>query len=150
MRNFKKCIWVDIDGTIANTDHRQHHMQKNPKKNYKAFHDAMHLDEPHSEILWLIQTLYMDGNQIVIATGREEKFKERTVEWLTKHNVPYDALYMCRDGDNRSDAITKLELLEHMQKDGYDPYIFLEDRQRVVDALRVIGKKVLQVAPGDF
>jgi len=142
-----KCIWVDIDGTMSNTDHRQHH--RKPPKNYRAFNDGMVLDPPHDEIIWLVKTLYLAGHQVVVCTGRDEKFRVWTTVWLEQHGVPFDALYMAPENDNRSDAIIKLELLEQMQKDGYDPYIFLEDRQRVVDALRAIGK-VLQVAPGDF
>ncbi|SRR6266705_4589158 len=144
----KKCIWVDIDGTMSNTDHRQHH--KKPPKNQKAFNEGMVNDPPHNEIIWLIETLYLDGNQIVVCTGRDEKFRKWTLEWLEKHHVSFDALYMAPLNDNRSDAIIKLELLAKMQEDGYDPYLFFEDRQRIVDALRAIGKKVLQVAPGDF
>ena len=145
----KRCIYVDLDGTVFNTDHREHHLKKE-KKDWNAFFQGMKDDVPHEEILWLVQTLYLAGNQIVIATGRPEKYMQVTVDILEKYHVPYDGLYMRKDNDNRSDAITKVEMLETMKKEGFEPTLFLEDRKRVVDALRAKGHKVLQVADGDF
>jgi len=144
-----KCIYVDIDGTLSNSDHRQHHLLKD-KKDWHSFYEEMKNDVPHPEILWLVQTLYLAGNTIVIVTGRPEQYMEYTVNWLMKYNVPYDGLYMRPNKDNRSDAIVKVEMLELLKKEGFEPVIFLEDRKRVVDALRAKGYKVLQVSDGDF
>ena len=48
------------------------------------------------------------------------------------------------------DIDEQIELVEAMRQDGYDPIMALDDRNRVVNALRDFGLRVLQVAPGDF
>jgi uncharacterized HAD superfamily protein len=145
----KKCIYVDIDGTVADTSHREHYVLKKPK-NWKAFEDAMDLDEPHSHILWLVKTLHVAGNKILIGTGRSYAKYDNTVAWFAKHDVPWEKIYMRTIGDNRSDTIVKVEHLHAMRADGYDPAFALEDRTRVVAALREAGLPVLQVRDGNF
>ena len=57
---------------------------------------------------------------------------------------------MRAEKDNRSDAIVKVELLNDIQRDYGWPYIWFDDRQQVVDAIRQQGVRVVQVAPGNF
>jgi len=57
---------------------------------------------------------------------------------------------MRQAGDKRRDSIVKLELFDRHVRDYYDIAFVLDDRQQVVDAWRVIGLTVFQVAPGDF
>jgi uncharacterized HAD superfamily protein len=142
-------IYLDLDGTIANASWRQHYVRTKPK-NWKLFNESMKDDPPYPDIIWLVKTLKAAGNRIIICTGRTEDFRDVTVEWLKRHDVPYDALYMRPAGDYRDDSIVKLELVQWMRDDGFDPTIALDDRNRVVDALRAIGIRVLQVQPGDF
>lgn len=145
----KRDIYADIDGTIANAVHRQHYVRTKPK-NWKLFNETMKHDTPHHDIIWLIRILKATGNRIILCTGRTEEYRELTVDWLQTFDVPYDALYMRANGDYRDDSVVKIELVDAMRNDGFDPTIALDDRNRVVDALRAIGMRVLQVAPGDF
>ena len=44
-----------------------------------------------------------------------------------------------------------MELLkERIRKDGYEPFLVFDDRQRVVDMWRRNGIQCCQVAPGDY
>ena len=57
---------------------------------------------------------------------------------------------MRSDTDYRPDDELKEGYLTKMRKDGYNPTIAFDDRQRVVDMFRSKGLTVFQVAEGDF
>ena len=88
--------------------------------------------------------------RIVLCSGRDSGLRDATEAWLTKHSIFYNALYMRASGDNRKDSIVKVELLQDIQRDYGWPWLGVDDRQQVVDAIRAQGIRVLQVAPGDF
>lgn len=144
-------IW-DIDGTLANIEHRRHWVQNKPK-NWKAFSSSMHLDTPYTDIVWMLRRFHESNVTILIASGRSEDDRAVTVNWLD--NVAglkgvYSRLYMRASRDYRSDDIVKSEILDQMVLDGYNPTIAVDDRQQVVDMWRSRGLRVLQVAPGNF
>ena len=57
---------------------------------------------------------------------------------------------MRKTKDYRDDGVVKLELLEQIRKNGFNPVIAFEDRDRVVKVWRDAGLICAQVAPGDF
>jgi hypothetical protein len=59
-------------------------------------------------------------------------------------------MYMRRAKDYRPDSVVKVELLERITHDYARPWLWIDDRQQVVDAIRAQGVRVLQVAEGDF
>lgn len=144
-----KVFVFDIDGTLANNQHRTHWISSYPK-NWKACDAAIPYDTPHQDIIWLLDTLVRPDSRIILCTGRSESTRQVTEEWLKKHSVYWDNLYMRKDGDYRKDSIVKVELLKQITFDYAKPYIWFDDRQQVVDAIRDQGIRVLQVAPGDF
>lgn len=144
-----KVFVFDIDGTLANNQHRTYWISSYPK-NWKACDAAIPYDTPHQDIIWLLDTLVRPDSRIILCTGRSESTRQVTEEWLKKHSVYWDNLYMRKDGDYRKDSIVKVELLKQITFDYAKPYIWFDDRQQVVDAIRDQGIRVLQVAPGDF
>jgi len=144
-----KCYICDIDGTIANTEHRIHYIT-NGHKDWKAWHANSHKDEPINEVVELLHLAHNAGIAIVLCTARDEMCRQDTVEWLTYFSIPYDELYMRKLGDRRDDDIVKFELLEQIYEAGYEPTLVLDDRDRVVKMWRAAGLRCLQVAPGDF
>ena len=90
------------------------------------------------------------GKEVILVSGREDKFREQTEAWLLKHKVKYVELIMRLSGDNRNDAIIKQEIYENHIKDKYEIEFVLDDRNRVVDMWRNNGLKCLQVADGNF
>jgi len=145
-----KCVIVDIDGTLTDTAHRAHHLQKKPK-DWKAFNAAMHLDAPNLIIIDMVNALWFAGYDIVLCSGRERANETITKEWLKQHGVDYDALFMRPTGDYRDDVLVKRELLEQIKAAGYSPQFAIDDRTKVVnDCWRNAGLICLQAAPGDF
>lgn len=146
----KKIVVFDIDGTLADIEHRRGYVQTKPK-NWPAFNAAMVHDAAHGDIVWLFKTLLHSGDcTMLLASGRGEEFRQHTVEWLEKHGVVYERLYMRPAKDSRSDVIIKAEILEEIRKDFGEPYMVFDDRNGVVDGWRANGIRCCQVAPGDF
>ena len=144
-----RVIVCDIDGTLSDPTHRQHFVRSKPK-NWSAFAAGIPLDSPHQDIIWLLKVLKAAGCTILLASGRGEESREDTIEWLMKHNIPFDALYMRNRNDYRADNIVKKELLDQMIIDGHKPYMVFDDRDQVVNMWRDNGLRCLQVSPGNF
>lgn len=137
----QKAIIVDIDGTVA----------KNVGRGFHDYH-RVHEDEPHLDIISLINS-YSFANpdvQIIFVSGRPDSCRESTMEWLRKHNLWPDRIFMRRTGDYRKDFIIKKELYDEWIADHYDIQFVIDDRNQVVDMWRSIGLRCIQVAPGDF
>ena len=145
-------IIVDLDGTLANLDHRLHLISSKPP-NWKAFYEACDKDTPITPIIRLVNVMYNTlSHQIIIFSGREETVKDKTEQWLVNNGVQHHHLIMRKKGDYRPDRIIKKEmLLNAPNKNVKDDILFiLEDRSSVVKMWRDMGYTCLQVAEGDF
>lgn len=146
------CYLFDIDGTALNGEHRLHHIQKSPK-DWKAYFAACKDDKPHRHICNLIGDLLRAGRVIIYASGRPETTREDTLNSLRAYADPYlitERLYMRAATDFRPDDIIKIEMLQKIRVDGFDPVMAFDDRNRVVAAWRSAGIPCAQVADGDF
>jgi len=143
-------VVFDIDGTIADNSHRQHHLMGG-KKDWKSYNATMSKDGLIEDVAVLLITLAMN-NHIILCTGREEVYREVTQRWLEEQYLARYAkdIFMRPEKDYRSDAIVKVELLNAIKAKYVKPWLWFDDRQQVVDAIRAQGIRVLQVAPGDF
>ena len=144
-----KSIYVDLDGTLCNCEHRRHHLETN---NWPGFFEGMCDDTIISHTEEVLRALHAAGYAIVIGSARpdENNYRQMTTEWLDRHSIPYSAIYLRKGGDYRKDSIVKIELLEQMLEDGWDIQFALDDRDQVVKAFRDYGLPVLQVNEGDF
>ncbi|MCU1490836.1 MAG: polynucleotide 5-hydroxyl-kinase [Acidimicrobiaceae bacterium] len=135
----RRAVVVDVDGTIA--DHigiRGHHDYG------RVDHDA-----PVEAIIRLVQLL-AERYEIVIVSGRPERVRAMTEEWLERNHVAWSLLLMRRNHDNRADDIVKRELYDAHIRGHYEVELVLDDRDRVVKMWRALGLTCLQVAEGDF
>lgn len=144
-----KVIVFDIDGTLANIEHRRGFVASKPK-NFKAFNAAIPQDTPHEEIVFLAKTFYELGNRVILCSGRGEESRVVTEVQMKDFGVRFDKLFMRKEKDFRADNIVKVELLADIRAEFGEPFLWFDDRKQVVDAIRDQGVKVLQVAPGDF
>ena len=79
----KKIILRDIDGTIANNDHRQHFLEG--KKDWDGFFLELINYEPIFPIINKVIEEYKAGKDIVFLTGRPEKYRYSTSLWLKEY-----------------------------------------------------------------
>jgi len=143
----QELVIFDIDGTLADISERAHHVRTKPK-NWNAFNAGMAQDKAIHSMVRLCNILYASGIHIVLCSGRNEKNRPETVEWLSRQGVNYHELLLRKDEDFRSDAIVKREILGTLDKSNV--LFVVEDRSRVVEMWRSEGLVCLQCAPGEF
>lgn len=134
-----EAILVDIDGTLAK-------MTKRGPFDWARVGE----DEPVERIVELVNLYWSAGKAIIVMSGRDSVCREQTIEWLNKHEVPFDALFMRQAGDVRKDNIVKHELFWAHVAPWYNVQAVIDDRNQVVKMWREIGLTCLQVAEGDF
>ena len=135
-----KAIICDLDGTLALMRDR------NP---YDATHcDEDDLNEPVARVL---RNFYGNGYQILLLSGREERFYPPTVRFLEKYSIPYHHLWMRKEKDFRKDAIIKRELFDTEIAGKYFIEFVLDDRNQVVEMWRKeLQLPCFQVNYGNF
>ena len=144
-------IICDLDGTLADISHREHHAQGD-RKNWKRFFEGIP-EDAIAEVVANILKHYSKTHKIILVSGRPEHTRENTISWLRKH-VPWLKpihLFMRPDGDFRPDNIVKAEIYEDQIKPEHgEPFFVLDDRDKVVKMWREKGLVCLQVAEGNF
>lgn len=136
-------IIFDMDGTLADCSHRLHFVERAGKKDWERFFAGCSEDTPRLEILRLAQELSLK-NKILIASGRPERLRRVTENWLKSFEIPYDRIYLRKNDDRRGDGIVKSEMLDLIKAHGYKPWLVVDDRQTAVDAWRDLGLVCLQ------
>lgn len=150
----KDTIICDLDGTLANCEHRVHHVRDKPK-NWDMFYAGIRKDEINMPVLFVLDALLNREPvhfSLIFCSGRPERCREDTEWWLREFcgfgRNDY-TLLMRKDGDRREDYIVKQEILdEHIDKERV--LFVLDDRQQVVDMWRRNGLTCFQVAEGNF
>lgn len=132
-------ILCDIDKTLALIGDRD------PYDATNCEWDAV--NEPIADIL---NTYAHAGKDIILITGRHERHREATRNWLKANWIPHDLLLMRPDGDHRPDTVVKEEMYHQQVEWCYRVLFVLEDRSRAVQMWRGLGLTCLQVADGDY
>ena len=122
-------IVFDLDGTLADDTHRQHHIA-GETKDWKAYFEECWKDAPIAPLLELFRRLKGQGCRVEIWTGRPEEYRSHTVYWLSNYLIGHDRLRMRPTGDFRSDVDVKGDWLEECGE--ARPDLVFEDRTRTV------------------
>jgi hypothetical protein len=144
-------VVFDIDGTLANIEHRLDYVRSKPK-NWKAFDAGIPNDKvnmPVARMYWSLAN--MKTHDIIIASGRSERTRLATEAWLRQHiGSEWQKLYMRPADDFRGDDIVKREILDQIIADyGKKPDMVFDDRPRVVRMWREEGIFVFNVYQGE-
>lgn len=134
------CILLDMDGTAA---------LLNGRDPYDA--STCITDTPNEIVLGIVDVLRREYEwDIIVMSGRSEKDRQPTQQWLDRHNVWWENLYMRAEGDTRKDAVVKKELFDKHIRGVYNPRLALDDRDQMVALWRSMGIPCFQVNYGDF
>jgi FMN phosphatase YigB (HAD superfamily) len=138
-------VVFDLDGTLSDPTHREHHAKA---REWDKFHAACGGDAPKSEIMEILYGMRAMGHRVEIWTGRWESARETTLDWLYTYGLqlPSDQLLMREDNDFRPDTVLKGEWIVNRGR----PRLVFEDRDSMVKYYRGLGITCVQVAPGDF
>ena len=139
-KNLPKAVICDLDGTLSLLNGRD------PYNAATCDNDL--LNEPVAAALKMAK---QRGYQVILLSGREDKFREPTMRFLDKHQIDYDLLLMRTSNDFRKDNIIKRELFEGEIQGKYFVEFLLDDRNQVVDMWRKdLHLPCFQVNYGDF
>lgn len=145
--NDLKEVICDIDGTIADIDHRRHFV-RGEKKDWKSFFDAMWDDTPRSTIVDTLKRYKSAGRRIILVSGRPDDFAIVTQNWLSRWQIPYDGLIMRKSRDGRPDHEVKQDILNtYFRKNLID--LVIDDRPSVIRMWRSNGLEVMDVGTGE-
>lgn len=104
----------DLDGTLSDCTHRLPLLQE---RRWDEFYDRCDGDLPIPHVIGLFNTLYWDGHDIRIWSGRVERVRGKTMDWLESHvtlpgeDVQRSELRMRPDRDFSSGAKLKQQWL---------------------------------------
>jgi hypothetical protein len=127
---------VDLDGVVADVRHRLHHLQGR-RKDWKAFFAAARDDDAHPEGVAIVRILAED-HEVVFLTGRPSHLHDDTLAWLDEHHLGGHRVLMRPEGDRRSAAVVKMELLRTLACDR-SIGIVVDDDPVVLEAVRRAG-----------
>lgn len=145
----KKKIYIfDIDGTLSDCEHRLIYIDGSLGcKDWDLFYSLCGKDKPIEDVCRIYRELHID---VICVTGRTEKYRAETEQWLKDNDLPFHDLFMRPDGDHRPDYELKKEIYEKYIKDDYKVLGVFEDRTQVVKMWRSLGLTCFQVACGDY
>jgi|TARA_Y100000034_G_scaffold135902_1_gene209718 hypothetical protein len=140
-------IVVDMDGTIADCQHRLHHLETG---DWASFYAECDRDTPIDPVIEAVVALEAFSRipefyDVIIVTGREDTAKRKTIVWLNSTRMPYERVIMRKRGDYRSAVEWKLAQLAALEEEfGGKPLLIFEDRPEIIAAMTAAGYFVLQ------
>lgn len=147
----KGIILCDIDGTLADTSHRLHFVNRpeGEKKDWKGFFEAMPEDKPRHEVMATVSKHASLGYEIFLVSARPETYRIQTEAWLFSHfGTEYKALFMRGVHDSRPDTEVKKEILNKYFPDLSWIRQVIDDRPSVIRMWREQGLNVVDVGSG--
>ncbi len=126
----KKIVICDIDGTIANNDHRQHFLEG--KKDWVGFFSSADQDKPIKNIIQEIISLHNKNFEIVFVSGRPELYRGLTIKWLAKFFHFEINLIMRKNNDKRDKILVKKEIYNDKFKEK-EIYLVFENDPKLVE-----------------
>ena len=145
----KQTIIFDVDGTIADVEHRRHFVNGN--NDWQSFRTETVNDTPVQWVCDIAKRFIAQGDQVAFFSARNESEREITekqiAEWIGDN---HHGLFLRTDGDFRKDDEFKSELADKFEELGGKIDLVFDDRNQVVEMWRKRGTTVVQVAEGDF
>ncbi|HEU4543863.1 MAG TPA: hypothetical protein VFR23_22200 [Jiangellaceae bacterium] len=132
---------VDLDGVVADVRHRLHHLEAD-RKEWDAFFAGIRDDPVHPEGLAVANELARE-HELVYLSGRPERTRADTEEWLDRHGAPAGTVLLRRDGDRRPARITKVGILHRLARER-PVAVLVDDDPAVCRAARKAGFTVLE------
>lgn len=129
-------IICDIDGTIALPNGRNHY------DSTKFDQDIV--NEPVKQIL----DMFTNGESvldIILVTGREEKFRQATENWLKQNEIHFSKLFMRSDNNQEVNAKVKFDIFQKEIKNNFKILFALDDSTEACKMWKLLGIKCLQI-----
>lgn len=119
-------IVTDFDGTLT----------RGPKDRSPYDWHKVGNDEPNLGLTHVLDGIsLMDYAKLFVFSGRDEVCRPESEEWLDRHCIRYEKLYMRPEGDTRGDDLIKAEMIENHIRGKYNVLIWFDDRPKIVRML---------------
>ena len=146
----KQTIIFDVDGTIADVEHRRHFVTQRPA-DWKSFKEETVNDTPVEWVCDIAKRFIAQGESVTFFSARNESEREITEkqisEWI---GDGHSGVFLRPNGDFRPDEEFKSDLATRFEEIGGKIDLVFDDRNKVVEMWRERGTTVVQVADGDF
>lgn len=148
MRN-KQTIIFDVDGTIADVEHRRHFVNGN--NDWDSFRKETVNDTPVQWVCDIAKRFIAQGDDVAFFSARNESEREITEKQISQWiGDGHKGVFLRPNGDYTPDDEFKSALADKFIDMGGKIDLIFDDRQKVVDMWRAKGFTVVQVADGDF
>lgn len=128
------CAIFDLDGTICDISHR------NPYDASKC--DA---DKPNVHVVNFAKLLHDNHHKIFFFSGREDKYKSITEEWLNKYFGKSYSLHMRESENFEKDVLLKDRLFKTHVFKQYNCKAWVDDRLQIVKYVHEMGLPLFRV-----
>lgn len=143
------CVLVDVDGVIADGNHRQHYLSDG-RRDWNGFFSAADADSPIPGSRALLESFSRDL-VVVLLTARPDRLRQLTLDWLAGNGYRWDLLVMRGRGDARlSSPDFKRAGVKAIRDHGFEPQLAFDDDQRNVDVFRAEGIETLYIHSGYY
>jgi len=146
-----KTVIFDVDGTIADCEHRRHLVDGSQPKDWVEFRRQTVFDTPVQWVVDIAKRHIAAGDQVAFFSARNESERQVTESqidrWIGKG---HSGVFLRPNDSYEPDEVFKAELADKFEELGGKIDLVFDDRQKVVDMWRARGTTVVQVADGDF
>jgi hypothetical protein len=146
-KKFNEIIVCDIDGTLADNQHRSNLVPTSGEvRDWTAHAKACVEDSPISGTIALVNLLW-NHYGIFLLSNRDSAAMDETRWWLSRYGVMYDFLKLREPGDVEGSSAYKVQAIDNMKNDGYTVHILLDDLPCTVKEVSAAGTPVVCINP---
>ena len=127
-----KAALFDLDGALADISLLAVMHPGDPRlKELESRPDHHRVVPAHDWVVELAAEQRRAGIAVIVLTSRRERWRERSKEWLVMQRVPFDALIMRADTDDRPEVEFKRAALVAIQQQ-YEVVLAVDDNPTVI------------------
>ena len=143
-------VVFDLDGVLANGDHRQHLLDPaRGRKDWKTFFSRAGDDLLVEEVARL--TLLIDHTLTrVLLTARPTSIQDITLAWLDRFQLAWDLLVMRPEGTYAPSPVAKKAAVDELRAYGFDVLLAFDDDRRNVDMFHAEGIPCIYIHSGYY
>lgn len=141
-------IIFDMDGTLCDVSSIRHYVTGD-RKDFRAFHEASRFMPTIGMVEDAARRAAARGFRVLVVTARDARFERATRDFLVRHAIPCDALFMRPWGDQRRDTSVKADILATIRDLGYRPVLAYDDREDIAGVWTAAGIPTILIDSND-